>query len=334
MTLRWLAIAVFAAAASPAAFAGEEKPAFPVRVDLEKFETHYYLDVPAAYFAEENAGKAWPLILALHGAGDTAKNFVTGFWPLQRKGYLICAVKSPGMAWSGNEDALVIAAMEDVKAKYRIDPRRISLAGFSSGAFFGMPLAFRRPELFDALVAMGGGAYAGVRGRARALHVYLLAGEDDPVKTTLERAAEQLQKKGVDATWREVPGIGHVWPPEEEIHTIVKWFHGFSPEALEIKRLEQLLERARAGLQRATLESVIEDLREIAESRIECEAVNGAKAELETLEAEANAEIERAHALSREGKTAEARSVLLRVARRYRGLAAADDAETLADMLR
>ncbi|MHC5078347.1 MAG: carboxylesterase family protein, partial [Planctomycetota bacterium] len=267
---------------------------FPKRVDMKDFSTHYYLDVPKQYFEKENAEKKWPLLVGLHGAGDTAKNYITGFWNLRDRGYIILAVKSPGRAWSGGEEKLVFASMEDVKKAYRIDAKRISVMGFSSGAFFGMPLVFKHPKVFQALVAMGGGGSVAVKKEARALHVYLLSGELDPIKGTLEAAYKALRKKKLDVTLRIVPGIGHVWPPEKELETIWNWFHKFSPEGIEEVKLEKMLEKAREGLKKTSPAKAVKLLMEISKSPVKCKAVEEAKKELTHLGLKVKEEIEKA----------------------------------------
>ncbi len=333
-------VAVSAWALDARAGEAEETGTFPRRVELERCDGHFWLDVPKAYFEEETeagkeAGKEtrWPLVVALHGAGDTAKNFITGFWPIVRAGYLIVAPKSPGAAWSGNEEDLVMAAIAEVKEAYRVDAGRISLAGFSSGAYFGMPLAFRRPDVFNALVAMGGGGYAGASRRARRLHVYLLAGEKDPARATLESAHRQLERKRMDVTLRIVPGIGHVWPPEAEIRKIERWFYGFSPAGLKAKALARAVEKAEALLSRGRKRAAIGILKETEAEEIACGAVERAKEALEALEKEADAEIARARDLAGEGKTTEAKILLLKISRDYRGLEAAEEAKRIASVL-
>ncbi|MHC5081615.1 MAG: hypothetical protein ACYTHN_21645, partial [Planctomycetota bacterium] len=247
------AAVLFTAVLSLASTAFGEDATFPKKVELKKFGSHYYLNVPRGYFEAENAEKKWPMIVGLHGAGDTAQNFCGSFYRFADEGYVICAVKSPGHAWAGNEDRLVFAAIEHVQKEFRIDDKRISLGGFSSGSFFGMPFVFRHPKRFDALLAMGGGTPVAVSRDAKHLHVYLIAGDQDPAKGPLEAAAKQLKKKKVDVTLRIVPDLGHEYPPVVEMETILKWFKGFSPEAVAAKTFDKKLETAKKGLKKPML---------------------------------------------------------------------------------
>ncbi|MHC4781113.1 MAG: hypothetical protein ACYTFG_21270 [Planctomycetota bacterium] len=311
-----------------------EDEGFPKRVELSKLGSHYFLNVPEAYFLPKNETKKWPMIVGLHGAGDTARNFCGSFYRFAEMGYVICAVKSPGNAWAGNEDRLVFAAMEDVKKNYRIDEKQISVGGFSSGSFFGMPFVFRHPKKFNALLAMGGGAPVGVKSDAKHLHVFLIVGENDPVKGAIEAAHRQLKKKRMDVTLRVVPDLGHEYPPVDEMEKIIKWFYEFSPEALAEKTFDKRLEAARKGMKKAALAPVIRTLREIAESGFDMKAVDKAKDLLLDLKEDAKAEIEKAYRLAEDGKVKEALSLLVKTSRKYEGLPEANNARVIAEELK
>ncbi|MHC5038181.1 MAG: hypothetical protein ACYTHM_12770 [Planctomycetota bacterium] len=307
---------------------------FPKRVEMKAFSTHYYLDVPKVYFEKKNAEKKFPLVVGLHGMADTAKNFVTGFWGLVDRGYIILAVKSPRSSWSGGEDKLVFASIDKVKKEYRIDAGRISVVGFSSGAYYGMPLVFKNPEVFSALVALGGASQVNAKRKGRTPHVYLLSGETDDAKGVVVAAYRSLRKKKLDVTLRIVPNMGHVWPPDNELETIWKWFHTFSPEALEAKRLEEVLKKAREDLKKSSPAKAVKKLVEIAKSKIKCKAVEEAKWELEKLGEVVMGEIEKAKKLAEAGKTQAARTLLLSTWRNYQGVPEADLAKEMADALK
>ena len=334
MTLRAAGLAALFAALFPiASRALGEEGTFPRRVELEKYGSHYYLNVPKAYFEAKNAEKKWPMIVGFHGAGDTAQNFCGSFYRFAQEGYVICAVKSPGHAWAGNEDRLVFTAIDHVQKKYRVDAKRISVAGFSSGSFFGMPFVFRHPKRFDALLAMGGGTPVPVNRDARHLHVYLIAGDQDPAKGALEAAAQQLKKKKVDVTLRIVPDLGHEYPPVVEMETILKWFKDFSPEAVAAKSFDKKLETARKGLKKQNLAPAIRLLRVIAESGLEHKAVDKARDLLLDLREDAKRALEKAWQLAEDGKVREARAWLVKTSRKYEGLPEADQAKVIAEEL-
>jgi predicted esterase len=308
-----------------------EDPEFPKRFDLEGFGTHYWVDVPPGYAAPENAEKKWPLIVGLHGSGDTGQNFTASWYALRDDGYLIASPKSPGIAWTGGEDKLVLAMIERMKKDFRVDPRRVSVASFSAGTFFGMPFVFRNPELFQALVAMGGGGPVGVKPAARNLRVYLFVGEQDPAKPGAEAAFDCLKKKGIDVTIRIKPGLGHEFPPPEEVDAIRKWFRSFSPEGLKEKELAKAVEDARKDLKAKRIPAVVKKLLEVEASGLDCPAVDEAKKELAALSEQAKAEIARAAKLAQEGKAEAARALLLKVSRDYAGLPEAEEAKKAAE---
>jgi pimeloyl-ACP methyl ester carboxylesterase len=224
--------------------------------------------------------------------------------------------------------------IEKLKKDFRLDPKRISVVAFSAGSFFGMPFVFRTPEAFNALVAMGGGGSVGVKPAAKALHVYLIAGDQDGAKSGLESAFEGLKKKGLDVTLRIVPNMGHEFPPPPEVDTIRLWFRAFSPEGIKERELAKTLEEARKDLKAKRLPAALKKLLEVAGSGMDCAAVEEAKKELAALSEEAKKEIEKAAKLAGEGKTDAARALLLRIAKDFAGLPEADEAKKAAEEMK
>jgi poly(3-hydroxybutyrate) depolymerase len=97
----------------------------------------YYSYVPASY----DGGWAIPLVVSLHGAGDTAMNFVylwqqiaddNGFMVLLPEG---SAVLGSGYTWNIPDAFVVFGAMDDISRCYRTDMHRHILHGFSAGGF-------------------------------------------------------------------------------------------------------------------------------------------------------------------------------------------------------
>jgi predicted esterase len=325
--------AILALAAFCASTLAEEIE-FPKKYELEAYGTHYWVDGPREYSDPGNGERKWPLLVGLHGSGDTGQNFTASWYALRDDGYIVASPKSPGIAWSGSEDKLVLAMIEKLKKDFRVDPKRISVVAFSAGSFFGMPFVFRTPEAFNALVAMGGGGSVGVKPAAKALHVYLIAGDQDGAKSGLESAFESLKKKGLDVTLRIVPNMGHEFPPPAEVDTIRQWFRAFSPEGIKEKELAKALEEAQKDLKAKRLSAAVKKFLEVAGAGVECPPVDEAKTELATLSEEAKKEIEKAAKLADEGKTDAARALLLRVSKDYAGLPEAEEAKKAAGELK
>ncbi len=127
-----------------------------------------YLEYLPKGYVNQNG---WPLVISLHGAGecgngngDLPRVAVAGpFAEMQQSGRDFPAVvlapqatipagKSLGWFWYGTVDKFITAA----KAKYRIDPNRIYLMGYSAGAKVTWEYANAYPGRVAAIVPMCG----------------------------------------------------------------------------------------------------------------------------------------------------------------------------------
>lgn len=124
--------------------------------------THKYsIFIPRDYSPQ----RPLPAIVFLHGIGeagsDGVKNTTVGIGPEigRRNGSFKFIVIFPqtGMDWTtSNSEQIMLDAIADAKKNYAIDPARISLTGMSSGGKGAWVLGARHPEIFSALVPMGG----------------------------------------------------------------------------------------------------------------------------------------------------------------------------------
>jgi len=121
----------------------------------------YLLFLPHDYDA--SAGKRWPLILFLHGAGErgTDLSLVAAHGPpkidaaLTNFPFIVVSPQCPaGQMWS---EELLLALLDDIENKYAVDPHRIYLTGLSMGGFGTWNLALSHPERFAAIAPICGG---------------------------------------------------------------------------------------------------------------------------------------------------------------------------------
>ncbi|HEV2948475.1 MAG TPA: PHB depolymerase family esterase [Gemmataceae bacterium] len=163
---RWSAFVVLGIAAKLSALAlADDKPA--VKQQEKHFEKEitvhvkldYLLYLPNGY---EKEGKSWPLVLFLHGAGESGQDLnkvkVHGPPKLVAAGkefpFIVVSPQSPGRGW----DAQTLnALLDDVVANYRVDKDRIYVTGLSMGGFGTWSLAAAYPERFAALAPICGG---------------------------------------------------------------------------------------------------------------------------------------------------------------------------------
>ena len=126
----------------------------------------YVLSVPKTY----DANRKYPLVLALHGDGQTASGFRL-FLGLDDISGDDAIVAYPDQSldlftpYDQNEDQLMLEAIINaVKGKLSIDPAKVWGLGYSKGAFMVNEIACRKPGLLKAIAAHATGAPQEPRG--------------------------------------------------------------------------------------------------------------------------------------------------------------------------
>jgi predicted peptidase len=121
----------------------------------------YTVFLPRQY----NAAQKWPAIVFLHGIGEAGSDGIActtvGIGPrlavLNGNFPFIVIFPQTGMDWtSQTSENIMLDAIKDAEANYSIDQDRVSLTGMSSGGKGTWVLGARHPEIFSALVPMGG----------------------------------------------------------------------------------------------------------------------------------------------------------------------------------
>ena len=167
----------------------------------------YLLFLPDGYGAD--AGKRWPLILFLHGAGERGSNV----WLVAKHGppkidtanklpFIIVSPQCPdGKIWS-NE--ILLALLDEIENKYSVDTHRVYLTGLSMGGFGTWSLGLSHPDRFAAIAPIcGGGEFItpllADKVTLSTLPVWAFHGAKDPVVPLeeSERMVNLLKKMGV-----------------------------------------------------------------------------------------------------------------------------------------
>ena len=100
----------------------------------------YYSYVPSSY----DAGWDIPLVVSLHGSGDTARDFIT-LWETNadQNDFMVLVPEASGTSGDGftwlvpTDIGVVLTAIEDISRCYRTDLHRHILHGFSAGGILG-----------------------------------------------------------------------------------------------------------------------------------------------------------------------------------------------------
>ena len=230
--------------AVPAVVLGQEpKAGFLERsVRVGEASHAYKVFVPPGF----DAGRAWPVILFLHGAGERGTDLVqhteVGLGravrdqPGRFPAVVVFPQAPPGGVWMGDLARLAQAALDQTIAEFRGDPDRIYLAGLSMGAYGAWVMAFEDPGRYAAIVSVAGGIvppsgrrarlaqlpptlqaedpYGATAARLKAVPSWLFHGALDPTVPVTEsrQLAAALKQSGAPVRYTEYEGAGHnVW---------------------------------------------------------------------------------------------------------------------------
>jgi predicted peptidase len=200
----------------------------------------YLLFTPKGY--DPKGAKQWPLILFLHGAGERGTNLqqVTVHGPPKIVKsrpdfpFLVASPQCPNDEIWSNE--AVLALLDEVIAKQRVDTNRVYLTGLSMGGFGSWSLALSNPERFAAVAPICGGgnpldALLASRKKAAALKglpFWAFHGAKDPVVKLEEsqRMVAALKKAGVKEVELTVyPEAEHdSWTETYNNEKLYEWF--------------------------------------------------------------------------------------------------------------
>jgi phospholipase/carboxylesterase len=182
-----------------------------------------------------------PLVVALHGRGDTAEAFAPLFRELSVPARV--AILRPPHPWGDGQawflggwahddkrqaiaDELVgfadrvIATANDIRAAHPTRGRPIVM-GFSQGGMLTWAIAVARPRDIAAAFPIAGFLFPEILARktvdARAMPpIIAFHGDADPLVSVEEdrKGVRLLEKRGVHAELRVFPGVRHELPPE------------------------------------------------------------------------------------------------------------------------
>lgn len=179
----------------------------------------YMLIFPAKYTKTENQ---WPLIFFLHGSSLRGENLnlVKEYGPTwiaeQRPDFpfVVLAPQCPeGDDWVNKSDIL-IALLDDVLKKYRIDQNRVYLTGVSLGGRGTWSLASHYPEYFAALAPLAAASQnipTNWNKQLLTIPVWAFHGEKDPIVPLKndETLINSLRNQGGTPRFTILPGQGH-----------------------------------------------------------------------------------------------------------------------------
>ncbi len=197
----------------------------PFAVELSKPATKYWLYVPEEYTTRRSS----PLIVGLHGAGDTAENIIRIYVSdAETNNFIVCAVKSRGQAWDDSDGDVILAVMDDVAKKYKIDPERTFLCGYSSGGFMTSRFGMKNHARFRGIAMIAGATIEGggkpFKEAAAHMCALIVCGTKDPNMQCCQESYDKLAKNKFDCEFNKVDGMEHSPLRPEVIPWVFKKF--------------------------------------------------------------------------------------------------------------
>ena len=190
----------------------------------------YLVAVPADYDAKEN----WPLLLFLHGAGERGNDLerVKKHGPpkLVEQGkplpFVVVSPQCPADGWWSSKPLELMALVDEIAAKYKIDQDRIYLTGLSMGGFGTWMLAAHAPDRFAAIVPICGGGEPLSARRLTQMPTWVFHGAKDPVVPLKrsEEMVESLKKLNGNVKFTIYPEAGHdSWTEAYDNPELYEW---------------------------------------------------------------------------------------------------------------
>ncbi len=235
MAVSLLCLGVIITMPRHAARAGDAKTGFLHRVyQGPEGEGKYILFVPHDYKGD----KPYPLILFLHGAGETGTDGVkpskVGLGPAIKKNektfpFITIFPQSQKRTWqAGSTDAnRALAILKEVQKEYKIDSKRLYLTGLSMGGFGTWSLAQKYPKKWAAIAPVCGGG--NIKAAAAIKHIPCWCFHGDKygaVRVDLSRKMiAALKAAGGEPRYTEYPGVGHnSWDRAYGTAELYEWF--------------------------------------------------------------------------------------------------------------
>jgi len=166
-------------------------------ISFENRKRSYRVFVPSVY----KKGIKLPVVVVLHGGGGNAlrmENY-TGFSKLaQREGFIAVYPEGFGGNWNDgrtvprsaahrmriNDTGFIRAVLENVKAKYGFDEKKVYAAGMSNGGMMALRLGCDMAGVFDAIAAVTANIPVDIYDRCKpekGIRVMIINGTNDPL---------------------------------------------------------------------------------------------------------------------------------------------------------
>lgn len=212
----------------------EQEPGFQLRtLKSGNFgERKYTLFLPANY-AE---AKSLPTMLFLHGSGERGDDGIVpaqvGLGPAilarQPDFPAIVIFAQARQTWAADsEDAkAALAILDEVSAKFKVDPNRKILTGLSMGGRGSWEIGAANKGKFSAVVPICSPARIETASSLKTYPVWALVGDADRVETvrSMRAMTAKLKELGTNVKYTEYRGVGHnSWDRAYNDRRLIEW---------------------------------------------------------------------------------------------------------------
>lgn len=220
----------------------DEKPAAGKQVE-QSLKTEAAGDVPYLLYlpkeyGEDGAGKKWPIMLFLHGRGESngPLSIVKKWGPprMVERGedlpYIVVSPQCPSASsWSAPEQqAGILELLGHIEKSYAADGDRIYLTGLSMGGFGSWKLAAEHPARFAAVAPICGKGNPADGENLKSVPIWAFHGTEDgavPFQSSVDMVEAIKAAGGTRVRFTSLEGIGHnSWSAAYATPELYSWF--------------------------------------------------------------------------------------------------------------
>lgn len=196
----------------------------------------YVVYVPKDY----DGTKEYPIILFLHGAGETKTEKKGGKMPVEvgigpaiKKRekdfpFIVVIPQAEGFGWGATtaNAKRALSILDEVMKEYKVDAKRQYLSGLSMGGMGTWSIAMAQPDRFAAIVPICGRGDVKTADKIKDLPCWAFHGDaDTSVNVSGSRdMIEAIKKAGGNPKYTEYPKVGHnSWDMAYGTDELYKW---------------------------------------------------------------------------------------------------------------
>jgi pimeloyl-ACP methyl ester carboxylesterase len=208
--------------------------------DAKQVRFENYLSPYTVKYVGQKPANGWPLFIAMHGGGGTAKEVNDSQWKIMQSyyhdqtsvpGYIYVALRAPNDTWNGFYDDYVYPLVANLIRQFLIfgetDPNKVFIMGYSHGGYGAFAIGPKMPDHFAAIHASAAAPTDGETSAKtlRNTTFAFMIGEKDEAYGRIQRCRafnetiQKLRGERTDiypVTMEYQPGYGHGGLPDKD----------------------------------------------------------------------------------------------------------------------